>query len=137
MALPSIGGGRQVGDGNTNEVVLATQAAPASIAAGNATLTAAQITGGLILGNPGASAAAYTLPTASDLDALLVNAKVNSCFDFSVINVDGNTSGVITMTAGTGWTIVGLATIAATAGTTHRYRCRKTAAGAWTLYTLA
>lgn len=137
MALPSIGGGRQVGDGNVNEVILGNQPAPASIAAGAATLTAAQITGGIVLGNPGASAAAYTLPTAALLDALLVNAKVDSSFDFSVINVDGNTSGVITMTAGTGWTIVGLATIAATAGTTHRYRCRKTATGAWTLYSLS
>ena len=58
-------------------------------------------------------------------------------FDFSVINVDGSGSGVITLAVGTGWTIVGLATVAATAGTTQRYRARKTGVGAWTLYTLA
>ena len=136
MALPSIGGGRQLGDGNTNEVVLGTQAAPASLTS-TATLTIAQLVTGIVLGNPGSSAAAYTLPTVALTEALLVNAKVDSSFDFSVINVDGSGSGVITLAVGTGWTIVGLATVAATAGTTQRYRARKTGVGAWTLYTLA
>lgn len=136
MALPSIGGGRQLGDGNTNEVVLGTQAAPASLTS-TATLTIAQLVTGIILGNPGSSAATYTLPTVALTEALLVNAKVDSSFDFSVINVDGSGSGVITLAVGTGWTIVGLATVAATAGTTQRYRARKTGVGAWTLYTLA
>lgn len=136
MALPSIGGGRQLGDGNTNEVVLGTQAAPASLTS-TATLTIAQLVTGIVLGNPGSSAATYTLPTVALTEALLVNAKVDSSFDFSVINVDGSDSGVITLAVGTGWTIVGLATVAATAGTTQRYRARKTGVGAWTLYTLA
>ena len=52
MALPSIGGGRQLGDGNTNEVVLGTQAAPASLTS-TATLTIAQLVTGIVLGNPG------------------------------------------------------------------------------------
>ncbi len=136
MTLPSIGGGRQLGDGNTNEVVLGTQAAPASLTS-TATLTIAQLVTGIVLGNPGSSAATYTLPTVALTEALLVNAKVDSSFDFSVINVDGSGSGVITLAVGTGWTIVGLATVAATAGTTQRYRARKTGVGAWTLYTLA
>lgn len=136
MALPSIGGGRQFGDGNLNEVVLGTQAAPASLTA-TATLTIAQLVTGIVLGNPGSSAATYTLPTVALTEALLVNAKVDSSFDFSVINVDGSGSGVITLAVGTGWTITGLATIAATAGTTGRFRARKTGVGAWTLYTLA
>ena len=136
MALPSIGGGRQLGDGNINEVVLGTQAAPASLTS-TATLTIAQLVTGIVLGNPGSSAATYTLPTVALTEALLVNAKVDSSFDFSVINVDGSGSGVITLAVGTGWTIVGLATVAATAGTTQRYRARKTGVGAWTLYTLA
>jgi hypothetical protein len=136
MALPSIGGGRQFGDGNLNEVVLGTQAAPASLTA-TATLTIAQLVTGIVLGNPGSSAATYTLPTVALTEALLVNAKVDSSFDFSVVNVDGSGSGVITLAVGTGWTIVGLATVAATAGTTHRYRARKTGVGTWTLYTLA
>lgn len=136
MALPIVGGGRQLGDGNTNEVVLGTQAAPAT-ATSTATLTAAQLVTGIILGSPGTSAASYTLPTVALLEALVTNAKVDSAFDFSVINVDGSSSGVITLVAGTGWTIVGLATVVATAGTAQRFRARKTGDGAWTLYRLA
>jgi hypothetical protein len=136
MALPNGAGGYQVGDGNLNEVILGVQPA-AQTATATATLTVAQITGGILLGSPGSSAAAYTLPTGSSLDSTVSSAKVNSCFDFSVTNVDGASSGVITMTAGTGWTIVGLATIAATAGTTGAFRARKTGDGTWTLYRLA
>ena len=133
MTLPSIGGGRQLGDGNTNEVVLNTQAAPAT-AIDTATLTIAQLVTGLLLASP-TTTASYTLPTVALTEALLVNAKVDSSFDFSMINVTG--SGVITVLVGTGWTIVGLATTAGTAGLTHRYRARKTGTGTWTLYTLA
>ena len=136
MALPNGAGGYQIGDGNLNEVNIGVQAAPPT-ATVTATLTVAQITGGILLGSPGSSAAAYTLPTGSSLDSAVSSAKVNSSFDFSVINVDGSSSGVITMTAGTGWTIVGLATIAATAGTAGKFRARKTGDGTWTLYRLA
>lgn len=136
MALPSIGGGRQVGDGNTNEVVLGTQAAPAT-ATSTATLTIAQLQTGILLGSPGSSAATYTLPTVALTEAALVNAKVDSSFDFSICNVDGSGSGVITVAVGTGWTIVGLATVAATAGTASLWRARKTGTGTWTLYRLA
>lgn len=136
MALPSVGGGRQLGDGNISEVVIGTQGAPAT-ATSSATLTVAQLLTGIILGSPGSSAAAYTLPTGTLMDATLTNAKVDSSFDFSVTNVDGSGSGVITMTAGTGWTLVGLATVAATAGTTGHFRARRTAAATWTLYRIA
>lgn len=136
MALPSIGGGRQLGDGNADEVVLGTQNAPAAATA-TATLTIAQLVTGIVLGSPGSSAATYTLPTVALTEATLVNAKTNSSFDFSVTNVDGSGSGVITMAVGTGWTLVGLATVAATAGTTGRFRARKTGSGAWTLYRLS
>lgn len=136
MAIPSIGGGRQVGDGNVNEVVLLTQSTPATMTS-TAAITAAQLVTGLILGSPGGTAASYTLPTVALLEALLVNSAIDKGFDFSIINVDGNGSGVITVVAGTGWTLVGLATIAATAGTAHRYRARKTGTGTWTLYTLS
>ena len=136
MALPNGAGGYQVGDGNLNEVQLITQAAPPTATTG-ATLTVAQITNGILLGSPGTTASAYTLPAVSTLEATVSSAKVNSAFDFSVCNVDGSSTGVITMTAGTGWTIVGLATIAATAGTTGSFRARKTGDGTWTLYRLA
>ena len=136
MALPNGAGGYQIGDGNLNEVNLGVQAAPPT-ATSTATLTVAQITGGILLGSPGTTASAYTLPAVATLEATVSSAKVNSSFDFSVCNVDGSSSGVITMTAGTGWTVVGLATIAATAGTTGQFRARKTGDGTWTLYRLA
>ena len=136
MALPNGAGGYQVGDGNLNEVILGVQPAPQTATTG-ATLTVAQITGGILLGSPGTTASTYTLPTGASLDSAVSSAKVNSSFDFSVCNVDGSSTGVITMTAGTGWTIVGLATVAATAGTTGAFRARKTGDGTWTLYRLA
>jgi hypothetical protein len=141
MALPNGSGGYQVGDGNTGEIQFNAQPTPSAIAAGAATLTVAQLATKIILGSPGTSAAAYTLPTAALMDAAFPSMPVNSAFDFNVINVDGSSSGVITMTAGTGWTVgtsgsLGLMTIAATAGTSAAFRARKTGDAAWSLYRL-
>ena len=136
MALPNGAGGYQLGDGNLSEVELQIQPAPVSLTTG-VTLTAAQVTNGIILGNPGTSAVSYQLPTCADLDTLVSSAKPNSTFDFSVINVDGSSSGVITLTTNTGWTLVGLMTVVATAGTAQAFRARKTGDGAWTLYRVA
>ena len=136
MALPNGAGGYQLGDGNTSEVQITTQAAPATATA-TATLTAAQLANGLILGSPGSSAASYTLPTVADVEALVSSAKVNSCFNFSVVNVDGSGGGVITLVTNTGWTLVGLMTVVATAGTAQAFRARKTGDGTWTLYRIA
>lgn len=133
MALPNGAGGYQLGDGNLNEVVLGYQASPASLTS-SATLTAAQLTNGIILGNPGTSAASYQLPTVAALEADVSSAKTGSTFDFSVINVDGSSSGVITLTTNTGWTLVGLMTVVATAGTAQAFRARKSGDGAWSLY---
>ena len=136
MALPNGAGGYQVGDGNLAEVNLGVQPTPPTATTG-ATLTVAQITSGILLGSPGTTASAYTLPTVASLEAVVSSAKNNSFFDFSVCNVNGSSTGVITMTAGTGWTLVGLATIAATAGTTGAFRAVKTGDGAWTLYRMS
>jgi hypothetical protein len=133
MTIPNVGGGYQLGDGNLAEIVLSNVAAPVT-AAGDATLSVAQLTNGIILGSPGSSAAAYTLPTAALLDAALGNAKVGSSFDFSVTNVNGSGGGIITMTTATGWTLVGLMTVAATAGTSHTFRARKSGDATWALY---
>jgi hypothetical protein len=139
MALPNGSGGYQIGDGNTGEILFVAQPTPTSIAAGAATLTAAQLATRIILGSPGSSAAAYTLPTAALTDAAFPSMPNNSSFDFTVINVDGSSSGVITMTTATGWTIgtsgsQGLMTVAATAGTSISFRARKTGDAAWSLY---
>lgn len=136
MALPNGAGGYQLGDGNLNEVTLGAVPAP-STATVTATLTVPQVTAGILLGSPGTSAASYTLPTVATLEATVSSAKVGSSFDLSVINVDGSSSGVITLVAGTGWTLVGLMTVAATAGTAQTFRARKTGDGTWSLYRLA
>ena len=132
MAIPSVGGGYQIGDGNINETPLSIQPAPQT-ATVTATLTAAQITGGIIVADTGTTAATLTLPTVALLEAQLTNAKVNSSFDLAIVNV-GTSSGTITMAVGTGWTITGLATVTYT--TSASFRARKTGTGAWTLYRL-
>ena len=137
MALPNGAGGYQVGDGNNSEIQFVAQPAPATVSAGDATLTTTQLATKIILGSPGTSAAAYTLPTGTLMDAAFPSMRTNTAFDFSVVNVDGSSSGVITMTAGTGWTLVGLATIVATAGTAQTFRARKTGDATWTLYRIA
>jgi hypothetical protein len=138
MAIPSVGGGYQFNDGNLNELKVSVAAAPAT-ATDSATLTPAQITNGIIIGTP-TTTAAYTLPLASDLDALLTNSKVGTIFDFRVINT--TTAGVITMTTNTGWTIgssgsQGLMTVAATAGTVRAFRARKLGDASWALYAIS
>ena len=133
MAIPNVGGGEQIGDGNANEVRLGSQGAPATLTT-TATITAAQLATGILLGSPSTSAASYTLPTVALWEALVGNAHNDSAFDFSITNVDGSSSGVITLVVGTGWTLVGLVTLAATAGTSGMWRARKTGDGAWTAY---
>ena len=137
MALPSGSGGYKLGDGNINEIDFTVVPAPATATA-TATLTAAQVLNGILLGSPGTSAASYTLPTVADLEAALPSAtKAGVSFDFSVVNVDGSSSGVITLVTNTGWTLVGLMTVVATAGTAQMFRARKSGDGAWSLYRVA
>jgi len=130
MALPSVGGGYQFTDGNLSEVSLFNQGAPGATVATSVTLTAAELTAGLYT-STNTAAVAITLPTAALTDALLTNAKVNSSFEIVFINL-GSSSGAVTVTAGTGWTIVGSATVAIS--TSGRYLCRKTGDAAYTIY---
>jgi hypothetical protein len=138
MAIPRVGNGYQFNDGNLDEVKINAVPVPAT-ATDSATLTAAQLTNGIIIGTP-TTTAAYTLPTVASLEAVLDNAKVGTAFDFRVINT--TTAGVITMTTNTGWTVgtsgsQGLMTIAATAGTVRAFRARKSGDGAWALYAIS
>jgi hypothetical protein len=137
MALNTVGGGYQFNDGNLNEVKMSVAAAPAT-AADTATLTVAQLTNGIILGTPTATAI-YTLPLAADVDSTLNNAKIGTTFDFRVITTAAYG---ITIATNTGWTIgssgtQGLMTVAATAGTVRAFRARKTADNAWSLYAIS
>jgi len=112
MALPSVGGGYQFGDGNLNEVDMISITPQAATA--TATLTVAQITGDVLVATAGTSAVTYTLPTGTSIDATLTNAKVGSAFRLSIVNL-GTSSGVVTIAAGTGLTLVGTMTFAITA----------------------
>ena len=140
MALPNSGGGYQVGDGNLNEIDLYATASQQTATA-TATLTVAQITGNLLVGNPSTTAATYTLPTAAAIDAVITNAKIGSTFNLTVINL-GTSTGLITMAVGTGITAVGNLVVAITGsaagvGGAAQFMFRKTGDAAYTLYRIA
>ena len=135
MALAQVGGGYQVGDGNVNEIRLGASAAPQT-ATSTATLTAAQILGNVLVANPSTSAATYTLPTASAIDAVLGNAKVGSTFDLFVVNT-GTSSGTVTLSMGTGITDGGNAAVAVAITSSAAFRFRKTGDAAYTVYKIA
>jgi hypothetical protein len=118
LALPNGAGGYQLGDGNLNEVVLGTQSAPIAKTAA-ATLTAAELANGIITYT--GAAVALTVPTGADLDAAFGSMKVNSCFDFYIINTGATNAA--TVTANTGCTLVGAAAVAA--ATSCNWRVRK------------
>ena len=137
MALPNSGGGYQFTDGNTNEIVMGVQVAPQT-ATVTATLTAAQVTGGILVGTTVTTAASYTLPTGTLIDAVFTNAKVNSTFELTVINL-GTSTGLITMVASTGVTTVGNLVVAITGsaagvGGAARFLFRKTADATYVMY---
>lgn len=133
MPLPSVGGGFQIGDGNLNEIFLGEMADPQTATA-TATLTAAQVTGGVLVASPSTTAASYTLPTVALTEAVLTNAKVGSTFELALVNL-GTSSGAVTVLVGTGWTIVGNAVVAVTSSA--RFLARKSDVSAWVLYRVA
>jgi hypothetical protein len=135
MALPNGAGGYQVGDGNLNEPTIGYAAAPQT-ATSTATLTAAQVTGGMLVANPSTSAATYTLPTAALIDDAVSSAKVGSTFDLSIVNI-GTSSGAVTLAAGTGITDGGNALVAVAITSSALFRFRKTGDAAWTVYKVA
>lgn len=143
MALPNGAGGYQVGDGNLNEPVIGYLPVPSSETGVTAvTLTAAEVTGGILVANPGTTGTTYTMPlvvtsgATTGVNDLVSSAKVGSTFEWVVINI-GTSTGDITMAAGTGtgWTIVGSLTISD--GTSASFIARKTSDTTWTLYRTA
>jgi transcription initiation factor TFIID subunit TAF12 len=135
MALPNGAGGYQLGAGNRAETVMGYAAAPQT-ATSTATLTAAQVTGGMLVANPSTSAATYTLPTAALIDAAVPNAVVGSTFDLNVVNT-GTSSGAVTLATATGLTDGGNAFVAVAVTSSALFRFRKTADAAWTVYKVA
>jgi hypothetical protein len=130
MALPNGAGGYQLGDGNLNEVVLETSATPTAYTAG-VTLTTADLAGGIVV-YTSSSTANLALPTAAATDAAFSSAKPYSAFDISLI---ATSTGVPTITAGTGWTLVGVGT--GVASKSVLFRAVKTGDASWSLYRIA
>ena len=140
MALPSVGGGYQFTDGNTNELEIDTQAAPQTATA-TATLTTAQTLGGLLVVDPTTTASTLTLPTATAIDAVMTNMKTNSTFRLTVINI-GTSTGLVTIAVGTGITAVGNLVVAITGsaagvGGAAQFLFRKTGTAAYSVYRVA
>ena len=133
MALPNGAGGYQLGDGNLNEATLGVQAIPTAYTAG-ATLTVLDLEQGIIVytasGNNNLALPAVT--GASGVDAEISSAKVGSCFDISLVCTS---TGVGTLTVGTGWTLVGSG--AGVASKSVLFRAVKTGDGTYSLYRIA
>ena len=130
MALPNGAGGYQIGDGNLGEVQLNTQQAPVAKTAA-ATLTAAELANGIITYT--GAAVNLTMPLGADLDTAFASMKVNSSFDFFIINTGATNAA--TVTANTGVTLVG--TAAVSAATSCNWRVRKTADATYVAYRIA
>ena len=128
--LPNGAGGYQVGDGNLGEVTLGVSAIPTAYTAA-ATLTTADLSGGAVV-YTSSSTADLALPAVSVVDADVSSAKVNSSFEFALI---ATSTGVPTITAGTGWTLVGVGT--GVASRSVLFRAVKTSATTYNLYRIA
>jgi hypothetical protein len=125
--LPNGTGGTQLGDGNNGEPNMMRQGAAASFTT-TSTITTDQLLTGL-LEYTGAGHT-LTLPTAALLDAAVPSAGVDNAFDFSITA----TTGTATLAVGTGITAAAGCRLTTAAATVSRYRLRRTAAAAWTLY---
>jgi hypothetical protein len=134
MALPNGAGGYQVGAGNRQETIMGAMAAPQTATA-TATLTAAQICNQMLVANPSATAATYTLPLGTAIEAAVPNATVGSYFDLSIVNI-GTDSGAVTLAVNTGVTNGGNALAALAIGTSGLFRFRKTADNTFVVYRL-
>jgi hypothetical protein len=131
-------GGYQYTAGDLTEAAMGVQVAPVAKTAA-ATLTSSELVQG-ILTTSLSGAADITLPivvTANNVigvNDVVPSAKVNSSFDWNVINLTAATYAA-TVVVGTGWTIVGSAAVSA--ATSAHFRARKTSSTTWTLYRIA
>ena len=119
--LPNGDGGYQLGAGNLVEGNM--QVATVTSLTGDATLTAAQVAGGIISCNKGSDAGlTVTTPTGTLLDAGFPSAKVGSTFELTITNNNNSgASSTVTFSGGTGVTVVGSGTVARYGGSTYRF----------------
>lgn len=107
------------------------QPTPTDGSTGAVTVTIAMILNGIITGNPSA-ARAYTFETGATSDAW-PSLQIDMGYEWSIINT--NATYAITLTAASGHTIVGIATIAPYSSA--RFLTRKTAANTFVTYRIA
>lgn len=119
--IPNGEGGYQLGAGNLLEGNM--QVATVTSLTGDATLTAAQVAGGIISCNKGSDAGlTVTTPTGALLDAGFPSAKVGSTFELTITNNNNSgASSTVTFSGGTGVTVVGSGTVARYGGSTYRF----------------
>lgn len=113
---------------------------------GTATLTAAQLIGGIVTDSHATTAtAAYTLPTGTLLEAAVPNLQIGEGFEWVFINLSAAAADSVTITAGTDHTIVGdpivISTHVTTGGAITSHGCssstwitKKTAANTFVTY---
>jgi hypothetical protein len=89
----------------------------------------------MFIGNPG-GAINFTLPTVAALELAYpsMGEKVNTAFEFVIINT--NATNAITVITNTGWTVTGGGSVTVALSTSARFQARRTGAGAWQLYRL-
>lgn len=125
--------------GLLNSVRVKTQVTPTAKTAA-VTLTITELLTGIVTGAP-AAVAAYTLPTGTLCDAGMT-IGINEAFDWVLINIATTATYIITLTAGTGHTLVGGGAVPANSTTTgglwgtnaQTFRTRKTAANTFVTY---
>jgi hypothetical protein len=115
---------------------LFSKSTPATITtAGNVTYTAAQLLGRLILRDPAGAARSDVTPTAALIVAAIKHCNIGSSFEFTVHN-DADADETITVTAGTGVTLIGTMTIAQNNSKRFLARVTAVASPAVTIYSL-
>ena len=92
-----------------------------------ATLTSAQMISSRLFKVTSATAVTLTTATAAEILTTMTGEGVGSTFEFTIVNI-GSSSGIVTLAAGTGVTLVGLVTSAITTSSTYMGRVDSTTA---------
>jgi len=129
--IPNGDGGYQIGAGNLKEVSFGNMSAPSTYDETATAITNLDLETGLVV-YTSSSTANLALPTVAAFEAEVSSVKVGSFFDFALLCT---TTGVATITVGTGWTLVGSG--AGVASKAVQFRARKTSATTWSMYRIA
>ena len=130
-----------VGAGTENNHWKTQAPVPADLADTAPTLTAVQMLAGILTGTP-TTGRAYTLPTGTAMETgSPVDLATSDSFELTIINLAVGADDIITVTANTGFTIVGKATVqpadTATQVPSATFRCVRTASNTFVAYRLS